>query len=230
MSTYSALRLYREVKSIRRRSAGEENKIFLWIGGHSSDRPFRKVLRSSYIDCWNEEVPLLNADPVVRSLPKGEAADLTRKLLENRIYDRLAAHADELNRLEKTFESTHGRPMSPQEASLYAGSVLKKQPIDQQPAPDQRARNARRQWLHQILGKVQDRNRNQADRLQAQWIEIVGVEDSMQTELSRLDRLRGIAYVRSLSPGVSQKLKRNPVICEKLSATFGCKIKQLVFR
>jgi hypothetical protein len=228
-STYKSLHLNREVKSSRRRKQGEEDKLFVWIGGQSNDRPFRKVLRAKYLESLDIELRRMQHEsPDAAKDPQW--ADLVRPEVERKVYDRLAQHAEELSELEEAFERSHGRTMTPSEASLYASSVLQKDPAEERPSPDSRAQTARRHWLNGIIKKVRNRHRNRPEKLQQAWAEAVGTEAAMQTSLAYVNRQKGIAYARSISPSLNQKITRNPEVLKKLGDTLGCDIQRIVFQ
>jgi hypothetical protein len=162
-STYKSLRLNREAKSARRRKQGEESNLFVWIGGQSNDRPYRKVLRTKYLESLEIELRRMQArSPAASQSPQWP--DLVRPEVERKVYDRLAQHADELSALEEKFEQSHGRTMTPHEIGLYASSVLQKDPPDERPSPNSRAETARRHWLQSIVKKVRHRNSSQPEK------------------------------------------------------------------
>jgi hypothetical protein len=228
-STYKSLRLNRESKSARRRKQGEESNLFVWIGGQSNDRPYRKVLRTKYLESLEIELRRMQArSPAASQSPQWP--DLVRPEVERKVYDRLAQHADELSALEEKFEKSHGRTMTPHEIGLYASSVLQKDPPDERPSPNSRAETARRHWLQSIVKKVRHRNSSQPEKMQEAWAEAVGTENAMQTSLTFVHRQKGIAYARSLSSSVSMKISRNPEFCKKLGKALGCEIQRIVFR
>lgn len=239
-STYKSLHLNREVKSVRRRNKGEEDHLFVWIGGKSNDRPFRKVLRAKYLQALEIELNQMRKQSPAEALHP-QWADLARPEVERRVYDRLARHADELGALEESFERAHGRTMSPHEAALYASSVLQKdgeagegaekgKGESKRPDPNARAETARRHWLQGIMKKVRHRNSTQPEKMQQAWAEAVGTENAMQTSLTFVQRQKGIAFARSLSSSVSMKISRDPDIRQKLSQALGCTITRIVFR
>lgn len=229
-STYRYLRMGRESKSFRRRQKTNEGRLHLWIGGMTNDRPYRKVLREKYLKALEVELHALASQPAYATLCQSRLADLFRDEVERKVYDRLARHAREWEDLERSFEKTHGRPMTAQEAERYAEAVLEKDSSPIRNDPHHRSEQARRQWLHRIVDNIQHRSKNKPQKLQSAWAEAVGTEAAMQSSLTHVNRERGIAYAQSLSSALTHQITRNPAICRKLSQALHCPIQRIVFR
>ncbi|MDR1305619.1 MAG: hypothetical protein LBK76_10425 [Verrucomicrobiales bacterium] len=224
-ATYFKLHLDRQLKSRAKRQAVADRGVQLFIGGASPSMPFLKVSKSSYVKTWRSVANELVARLAEQTDRVEDCFNLLRPRIERETYARLAALTVNLSELDRQFAKRHGRPMTARERELYV-NALKQQP----PAATVSAASLRKLWLNSVVGKIRRAQSERPDNLQKAWASVVGSEAAMETLLTRVDALKGIAYCHSLSSARRHALQRNPALPALLGRQLKLPIKKIVFR
>jgi hypothetical protein len=226
MKTYKVLELGREHKSKAGRKRAEASKLYRFIGGDTSERPYIKVLRSDYIRTWDEMNLKLASRPKPKEISKDKWADYRRHEVEKAVYEELAQKTQLMTNLEGVFREKHGRGMTPHERSIYTKTLESEKKLGFQ----KRANFQRKSVLNEVLQKIEKQNRNEFGKLQQAWATVVGAEAAQEAILEKIDEQKGIAFCRCMSSTLAFRLKRQKGLAAKLAKELNRNIKRISFR
>lgn len=225
-ATYYKLHLDRQLKSRAKRQKVADGGLYLFIGGHSAEMPFLKVPRDSYVRMWKSVADELSARLAGRVNDVGACFNLLAPRIERETYARLAALTARLSELDGQFVKRHGRSMTAREKELYTSALDR-----EEAAPlTISAQKVRRIWLNSLMGKIRRAQTTSPDNLQKAWASVVGSEAAMETQLERVDPLKGVAYCRSLSSVRRFELQRQHGLPVLLGKQLKTPVRKIVFR
>jgi hypothetical protein len=226
MKTYQKLALSREHKSRARREKAGEEKLYTYIGGMSSDRPYLKVLRSDY-EQTRRQVSESFTTPIVR-FSQANLADFHKQKIEQTVYDILVRRQTLMLDLDAAFQKKHGRGMTPHERSIYATTLERETPTQAPEKQQDRMTIACRLLTRDLIQKIEKAQKKNPQLLQQAWASAVGEELAQHTVLEKIEN--GCAICRSLNATVSFQLKREKGLALKLSKSLNVNIKKIAFR
>jgi hypothetical protein len=221
LGSYRMLGLGREMKSKRRRMAADQIGLYRYIGEGTADRPWLKVTRAEYL--------LVRQEIVQELLGNRPARDVDRLRIERGTYDRMAVQESAAAGLREAFRQAHGRGMTPRELELYGKAAGQKGMI-KKPSPAAKATGIRKRLLAEVVEKVEDRVRGSQVRLQEVWAAVAGEETAQESLLERIDRFKGVVWIRCLSSTRRHEIARRMGLKERLSEHLGVNIRRLGFR
>jgi hypothetical protein len=217
LKTYKELGLTRATKY--RRAYGRRRVV----GDGSAARPYISVSYEQYQQARLEAMRqvLLQARGEGAKLSAAATLDLARGRIEEIIYNMLAAVAQHEAILEGRMLRQEGRALSAEEKKILLADA------GFEGAAPRLPRAPREALVDGLLNKIEHKQQHSPARYRAAWVQAVGPEHALATQMDRYDAATATVYFKCSNSVLSHHLQRQADLPQKLTKLLKAPVRRI---